>query len=151
MDDTAVSASRLPTGHLVVDHGRIGVLIVNLGTPDTADAKGIRVYLREFLSDPRVIETNRALWWVILNGAILTFRPWRSGHAYARIWNDAAGESPLKELSTDPLSVELDERQNRIAEIFDKYNLLALPVIDEAQRLTGVISVDDIVNVLRRR
>ena len=96
MDDTAVSANRLPTGHPVVNHGRIGVLIVNLGTPEAASYWPVRRYLKEFLSDPRVIETNRALWWVILNGAILTFRPRRSGHAYARIWNTAAGESPLK-------------------------------------------------------
>jgi CBS domain-containing protein/sporulation protein YlmC with PRC-barrel domain len=63
----------------------------------------------------------------------------------------AAGESPLKDLSADPVSVALDEREDRIAELFDKYNLLALPVIDEQHRLAGVISVDDIVNVLRRR
>lgn len=63
----------------------------------------------------------------------------------------AAGESPLKDLSIEPLSAGLDERQDRIAETFDKYNLLALPVVDEKHRLAGVISVDDIVNVLRRR
>jgi protoporphyrin/coproporphyrin ferrochelatase len=96
MDDTVVSASRLPAGHPVVDHGRIGVLIVNLGTPEATGYWPVRRYLKEFLSDPRVIETNRALWWVILNGAILTFRPWKSGHAYARIWNAEADESPLK-------------------------------------------------------
>ena len=58
MDDTAVSASRLPTGHPVVDHGRIGVLIVNLGTPEAATYWPVRRYLKEFLSDPRVIETQ---------------------------------------------------------------------------------------------
>jgi Mg/Co/Ni transporter MgtE len=63
----------------------------------------------------------------------------------------AVGESPLKDLATHPVSVELGEREDRIAELFDKYNLLALPVIDEQHRLAGVISVDDIVNVLRRR
>jgi Mg/Co/Ni transporter MgtE len=63
----------------------------------------------------------------------------------------AAGESPLKDLAADPVSVTLTERKDRIAELFDKYNLLALPVVDKERRLAGVISVDDIVNVLRRR
>jgi protoporphyrin/coproporphyrin ferrochelatase len=99
MDDNVVAASRLPTGHPVVDHGRIGVLIVNLGTPEATGFWPVRRYLKEFLSDPRVIETNRALWWVILNGAILTFRPSKSGHAYARIWNAEANESPLKTIT----------------------------------------------------
>ena len=59
--------------------GRTGVLLVNLGTPDALGYWPVRRYLKEFLSDRRVIETNRALWWVILNGIILTVRPTRSG------------------------------------------------------------------------
>ena len=54
---------------------RVGVLLVNLGTPDTADAAGVRVYLKEFLSDPRVIEDQGLLWKLILNGIILRVRP----------------------------------------------------------------------------
>src|SRR4029450_3804831 len=90
MDDSAVSSSRAPSGHPAGSQGRIGVLIVNLGTPEATGYLPVRRYLKQFLSDPRVIETNRALWWVVLNGAILTFRPWKSGHAYARIWNAEA-------------------------------------------------------------
>jgi ferrochelatase len=75
---------------------RIGILLVNLGTPEATSYWPMRAYLKEFLSDSRVIETNRALWWVILNGIILTFRPKKSGHAYARIWNRELDESPLK-------------------------------------------------------
>jgi ferrochelatase len=56
---------------------RVGVLLVNLGTPDTADARGVRVYLKEFLSDPRVIEDQGLLWKLILNGIILNTRPAR--------------------------------------------------------------------------
>ena len=56
---------------------RVGVLLVNLGTPDTCDAKGVRVYLKEFLSDPRVIENQGLLWKLILNGIILRIRPGR--------------------------------------------------------------------------
>jgi len=96
MDDSVVSPSRVPAGHPAVSHGRIGVLIVNLGTPEATSYFPVRRYLKQFLSDPRVIETNRALWWVVLNGVVLTFRPWKSGHAYARIWNKEANESPLK-------------------------------------------------------
>lgn len=79
--------------------GRIGVLLVNLGTPEATSYWPMRAYLKEFLSDPRVIETNRALWWVILNGIILTTRPKRSGHAYEKIWNRERNESPLKTIT----------------------------------------------------
>jgi magnesium transporter len=58
----------------------------------------------------------------------------------------------LRSLAAEPLlSVELRERQNRVAEVFDKYNLLALPVVDDDNRLVGVISVDDVVSVLRNK
>jgi protoporphyrin/coproporphyrin ferrochelatase len=96
MEDGVVSTSRAPAGHPAISHGRIGVIIINLGTPEATSYLPVRRYLKQFLSDPRVIETNRALWWLILNGVILTFRPWKSGHAYARIWNTEADESPLK-------------------------------------------------------
>ena len=58
---------------------RVGVLLVNLGTPDAADAQGVRVYLKEFLSDPRVIEDQGLLWKLILNGIILRTRPRHQG------------------------------------------------------------------------
>jgi len=79
--------------------GRIGVLIVNLGTPEATSYWPMRRYLKEFLSDRRVIETNRVLWWFILNGIILTIRPKRSGHAYEQIWNRELNESPLKTIT----------------------------------------------------
>ncbi len=64
----------------------IGILLVNLGTPEAPTAPAVRRYLREFLSDPRVVELPRILWWPILNGPILTFRPARSARNYASIW-----------------------------------------------------------------
>ncbi|HBI84034.1 ferrochelatase [Orrella sp. NBD-18] len=73
--------------------GRVGVVLVNLGTPDAPTAGAIRRYLREFLSDPRVIEIPRLLWWPILNGPILTFRPRKLAHRYQSIWME--GGSPL--------------------------------------------------------
>jgi Mg/Co/Ni transporter MgtE len=64
----------------------------------------------------------------------------------------AAGDTSLKELSADPLLfVEANEKQDRVAEMFDKYNLLALPVVDEQKELIGVIKVDDVVTILRQR
>ena len=79
--------------------GRVGVLLVNLGTPDSADAQGVRVYLREFLSDPRVIEDQGLLWKLILNGVILRIRPGRKARDYRKIWNTEKNESPLKTIT----------------------------------------------------
>jgi ferrochelatase len=78
---------------------RIGVLLVNLGTPDSADANGVRVYLREFLSDPRVIENQGLLWKLVLNGIILRVRPGRKARDYLKIWNTENNESPLKTIT----------------------------------------------------
>jgi protoporphyrin/coproporphyrin ferrochelatase len=79
--------------------GRVGVLLVNLGTPDTANAAGVRVYLKEFLSDPRVIENQGLLWKLILNGVILRIRPGRKARDYRKIWNTDQDESPLKTIT----------------------------------------------------
>lgn len=89
----------LPPGHPPVLPSRIGVLLVNLGTPEATSYWPMRRYLKQFLSDRRVIETNRVLWWLILNGIILIIRPKRSGHAYGQIWNHERNESPLKTLT----------------------------------------------------
>lgn len=78
---------------------RVGVLLVNLGTPDTADARGVRVYLKEFLSDPRVIEDQGLAWKLILNGIILRVRPARKARDYQKIWNTERNESPLKTIT----------------------------------------------------
>ncbi|TIN20012.1 MAG: ferrochelatase [Mesorhizobium sp.] len=86
----------LPAGHPPVAAGKIGVMLVNLGTPDGTDFKPMWRYLREFLSDPRVIELNRAVWYPILYGLVLTTRPKKSGANYARIWNREKNESPLR-------------------------------------------------------
>jgi protoporphyrin/coproporphyrin ferrochelatase len=73
---------------------RTGVLLVNLGTPEAPTAQALRPYLKEFLSDPRVVEIPRAVWWLILNGIILNTRPKKSAEKYAAIWT--ADGSPLK-------------------------------------------------------
>src|SRR5579872_3723841 len=78
---------------------RIGVLLVNLGTPEGTGFSSVRRYLKEFLSDRRVVETPKILWWPILNLVILSTRPARSGKAYERIWNRKENESPLKTIT----------------------------------------------------
>lgn len=82
--------------HPSVKHGRTGVLLVNLGTPDSTSWWDVRRYLKEFLSDRRVIEVNPILWQIILNCFILTFRPSKSAHAYKQIWMKETNESPLR-------------------------------------------------------
>jgi len=91
----ALPLSVLPPGHPLVQERRVGVLLVNLGSPSGTDYRSVRRYLKQFLSDPRVIEIWRPLWWVILNLVVLSIRPRRSGHAYAQIWDKVRNESPL--------------------------------------------------------
>lgn len=85
-----------PADHPNIAPEKIGVLLLNLGTPDATDYWSVRRYLKEFLSDPRVIETPKWLWWPILNLVILSFRPQKSGHAYEQIWDKRTNESPLR-------------------------------------------------------
>ena len=81
--------------HPKVNFGKTGILIVNLGTPDSTSWWDIRKYLKEFLSDRRVIEVNPIIWQIILNLFILTFRPSKTAHAYKKIWRKDTNESPL--------------------------------------------------------
>jgi ferrochelatase len=85
-----------PPGHPAIPSRRIGVLLVNLGTPDATDYWSMRRYLKEFLSDRRVIEVNPVKWWLVLNLIILSVRPGRRGRDYDKIWNREANESILK-------------------------------------------------------
>ncbi|MFZ1105800.1 MAG: ferrochelatase [Hyphomicrobiaceae bacterium] len=80
---------------------RVGVLLMNLGTPDATDYRSMRRYLKEFLSDRRVIEEPRLKWWLVLNLIILTVRPGRKGKDYAKIWNRERDESPLKTITRE--------------------------------------------------
>ncbi|MGC6534913.1 MAG: ferrochelatase [Parvibaculales bacterium] len=86
----------LPAAHPTVAYGKTGLLLVNLGTPDTPDAKGLRPYLKQFLSDRRVIETSPLIWQPILRGIILNTRPRKSAKAYTKIWRQESNESPLR-------------------------------------------------------
>jgi ferrochelatase len=83
----------IPADHPKVAHGKVGVLLVNLGTPDAPTVSAVRRYLGEFLSDRRVVEIPQLLWQPILRGIILNTRPQKSAHAYSLVWTDAG--SPL--------------------------------------------------------
>lgn len=87
---------------------RIGVLITNLGTPDAPSAPALRRYLRQFLSDPRVVEIPRLVWWPILNGIILNTRPWRSAQKYAKVWRSEGS----------PLMMHTERQAQLLAEAF---------------------------------
>ena len=85
----------MESDHPKVKFGKTGVLLINLGTPDSTSWWDIRKYLKEFLSDRRVIEINPVIWQIILNLFILTFRPSKTAHAYKKIWRKETNESPL--------------------------------------------------------
>ena len=92
-------AAHLPDNHPKLPPRRIGVLLVNLGTPDATDYWSMRRYLKEFLSDRRVIEEHPLKWWMVLNLIILSVRPRRKGRDYDKIWNHERDESFLKTIT----------------------------------------------------
>jgi ferrochelatase len=88
---------RLPGDHPPVSSGKIGVLLINLGTPDGPDPESVKRYLKQFLSDTRVVEIPPIAWQLILRGIILNTRPQKSAKAYAKIWTDRG--SPLADIT----------------------------------------------------
>ena len=99
--------------------GKIGVLLVNLGTPDDTDYWSMRRYLKEFLSDRRVIEASPLIWWPILNAIVLTTRPSKSGEAYRSIWNEELNKSPLRTITRDQAEKVADGLGHREEVIVD--------------------------------
>ena len=104
--------SQFPDQHPEVRIGKVGILMVNLGTPDEPTYGSVRKYLRQFLSDPRVIEIPKLLWLPILYGPILTFRPGKAAAAYRRIWDYDRGESPLRTIAR----AQADDMAKRLGE-----------------------------------
>lgn len=148
---------------------RVGVLLVNLGTPDTADTRGVRVYLREFLSDPRVIENQGLLWKLILNGIILTTRPRRKAKDYLKIWNTEKNESPLKTITraqSDKLAASLDSHTHLVVDWAMRYGnpsirsgiaeltakgcdrILVVPLYPQYSAATSATVCDEVFRVL---
>jgi ferrochelatase len=146
------------------------VLLVNLGTPDTADAQGVRVYLKEFLSDPRVIENQGLVWKLVLNGIILRTRPSRKAKDYLKIWNTAQNESPLKTISraqADKLAAALDNSDRVVIDWAMRYGnpsmqsriealiaqgcdrILVVPLYPQYSAATSATVCDEAFRVLR--
>jgi ferrochelatase len=97
-----------PPDQPTVQHGRIGVLLINLGTPDAPEPAAVRRYLAEFLSDPRVIEIPRWLWKPVLHGVVLRTRPRKSAHAYRQVWtNEGSPLAAITRRQTDELRSRL--------------------------------------------
>jgi len=136
-DNEAIAAK--PKDHAEVATGKIGVLLINLGTPDGTDTKSMRRYLKEFLSDPRIIETPRIIWWPILNGYILNTRPKKSGALYASIWNNELNESPLRTHSR--------EQSEKLAQAFGE---IPNVVVDWAMRY-GTPSIASRIDYLKEQ
>jgi ferrochelatase len=88
-----------PKNHPTLHTPKTGLLLVNLGTPENTGYWALRRYLTEFLNDRRVIDLPRWLWWPILYGPVLTFRPFKIAKAYKAIWNKERNESPLKSIT----------------------------------------------------
>lgn len=117
-------SSHLPADHPQILQKKVGVLLLNLGTPDATDYWSMRRYLKEFLSDQRVIEIPKLLWWPILNGIVLTFRPKKSGAAYDKIWDYENGDSPLRVIAqrqVDKLRDTYKDNQNVIVDYAMRY------------------------------
>lgn len=130
----------LPPDHPFVQKPKIGVVLLNLGTPDGTDYWSVRRYLKEFLSDPRVIETPKWLWWPILNLIILSFRPQKSGHAYAQIWDKEQNESPLRVITrnqTEALAGRLADNGDIVVDFAMRYGNPSTWSVLEKMRAAG--------------
>ncbi|WP_416356467.1 ferrochelatase [Aureimonas phyllosphaerae] len=130
----------LPPGHPPVKPKKVGVLLVNLGTPDGTDYKPMRRYLKEFLSDKRVIEWPRAAWFPILYGIVLNTRPKKSGHAYEQIWNKERNESPLRTFTRsqgEKLAQRMSGERNVVVDWGMRYGNPSIATRVEALRAEG--------------
>jgi len=150
---------------------RVGVLLVNLGTPDSADARGVRVYLREFLSDARVIEKQGVRWKLILNGIILQVRPRKKARDYQKIWNTEKNESPLKTITraqSEKLAASIADHEHLVVDWAMRYGnpsiqsriealtaqgcnrLLVVPLYPQYSASTSATVCDEVFRVLAK-
>ncbi|NNE38716.1 MAG: ferrochelatase, partial [Gammaproteobacteria bacterium] len=148
-----------------------GILLTNLGTPEAPTSSALRRYLAEFLNDPRVIETPRLIWWPILYGIILTFRPRRSAHAYGKVWTDEGSpllvnlqrqaqaiESVLTDSVSYPLKVEIAMRygepsiKNALRKLRESniQRLLVFPLYPQYSATTTASTFDAITDELQK-
>ena len=166
---TVVVPIKRSTGAADARLERVGVLLVNLGTPDSADTKGVRVYLKEFLSDPRVIENQGLLWKLALNGVILRTRPARKARDYQKIWNTEKNESPLKTITraqSDKLAAAIADHDHVVVDWAMRYGnpsirsridaltaqgcgrILVVPLYPQYSAATSATVCDEVFRVL---
>ncbi len=156
--------------HPEIRYGKTGVLLVNLGTPDSTGWWDIRKYLKEFLSDRRVIEVNPFVWKIILNLFILTFRPSKTAKAYKEIWMKSQNMSPLRYytiMQAQKLSEKLNKNntvvdyamrygspsiKSKINELKDKgcENLIILPLYPQYAAATTATVCDEVYKTLMK-
>ena len=154
--------------HPKVNFGKTGILLVNLGTPDSTSWLDIRRYLKEFLSDKRVIEVNPLIWKIILNLFILTFRPAKTARAYKEIWMEKENMSPLRyytEKQAEKLSSLIQKDKvfidyamrygnpsikSKISELHEKgcENLIILPLYPQYAAATTATVCDEVYRTL---
>ena len=154
--------------HPEVKYGKTGILLINLGTPDSTGWWDIRKYLKEFLSDRRVIEVNPFVWKIILNLFILTFRPSKTAKAYKEIWMENRNMSPLRHytiMQAQKLSEKLNNKdkivdyamrygspsiKSKINELKDKgcENLIVLPLYPQYAAATTATVCDEVYKTL---
>ena len=156
--------------HPQIKFGKTGVLIINLGTPDSTNWFDIRRYLREFLSDRRVIEVNPIIWQLILNLFILNFRPSKTAKAYKKIWMNEENMSPLlyyTKKQTEKISVSIS-KENLVIDFAMRYgnpsikskilklqnqgceNLVILPLYPQYAAATTATVCDEVYRILMK-
>ena len=156
--------------HPKIKFGKTGVLIINLGTPDSTSWWDIRKYLKEFLSDRRVIEVNPIIWQIILNTFILTFRPSKTSHAYKQIWRKETNESPLlyftknqanklnKEMGSEKIIIDFAMRygnpsiRSKLIKLKNKgcENIIILPLYPQYAAATTATVCDEVYRSLMK-
>ncbi len=137
--EAAGPGAHRPADHPPVRSGRVGVVLVNLGTPEGTDRASMRAYLKQFLSDRRVIEWPRAVWLPVLYGIVLNTRPKKSGALYARIWNRERNESPLRTFT-----------RSQAEQLADRLGQEPGVIVDWAMRY-GQPSIESVVNRLKEQ
>ena len=160
----------MENNHPKVNFGKTGVLLINLGTPDSTSWFDIRKYLKEFLSDRRVIELNPVLWQIILNLFILTFRPSKTAKAYKKIWLKKENMSPLRfytksqseklsgEIKNDKILIDYAMRYGNpsIKSVIKKLqdqgceNLIILPLYPQYASATTASVCDEVYKTLSK-
>lgn len=175
LSDEQVKAERsvtafMPQAHLAAKGGKMGVLLVNLGTPDSTSVVDVKKYLREFLSDPKVVELPRLLWLPLLYGIISPFKAPKSAKNYQKIWNKELNDSPLR-IITRGQSHDLSERigndevivewamrygnpsiESKIKSLTDQGcdRILVAPLYPQYSATTTATAVDEVNRVIQK-